>query len=112
MTLTGTKTECLTAVTLENKTLGYPLPGKHYGGGYHVPMPEAWDGTGAAPPGWTVANQETEVVPAAKTGDWTVTLDDQFTAEKVAASTTLTSQEKATATSLLGKATTTTTTPK
>lgn len=107
MTLTDTKTNCLTAVALENKALGYPLKGVHVGGGIHVPMPEQWDGTGTAPPGWTVANQETDVAPDAKTANWTVKLDDSFMTDVVSTSTKLTTQEKTTAATLLSKATAT-----
>jgi hypothetical protein len=38
---------------LEDKLLSYPAKGVHVGGGIHVPMPDAWDGTGKPPMGWT-----------------------------------------------------------
>lgn len=36
-----------------DKALAYPLRGTQVGGGVHVAMPPAWDGTGPTPPGWT-----------------------------------------------------------
>ncbi len=103
MNYAGTKPECLTAVALVNKTLGYPLKGVHFGGGIHAPMPEAWDGKGLPAAGWTVAHVETDVIEATK--DWTVALTDQFTADKIASST-LTPPEKTQATAILSKTTT------
>jgi hypothetical protein len=38
---------------LEDKLLSYPAKGVHIGGGIHVPMPDAWDGNGKPPAGWT-----------------------------------------------------------
>lgn len=38
---------------VQDKLLGYPLAGVHFGGGVHVDMPVTWDGTGTAPPGWS-----------------------------------------------------------
>ena len=103
MTLTDTKTNCLTAVLLENKTLGYPLVGQHVGGGIHVPMPPTWDGIGVVPPGWT-AYSEADVAPDGK-GAFATKLDTGFTTETVASTDKLTVQEKTTATTLLSKAT-------
>ena len=102
MTLTDTKTNCQTAVTLENKVLGFPLVGRHIGGGVHVPMPPTWDGTGPVPPGWT-AYSDADVAPDGK-GAFVTTLDDGFTTATVAASSVLSPAEKTTATTLLTKA--------
>lgn len=105
-TLTDTKATLQTAVALENKTLGYPLKGVHVGPGPHVPMPATWDGVGPVPPGWT-AYSDKDIVPDTK-GAYTTTLDDSFTAEKVAASTTLTPADKTAASTLLSKVVTVT----
>lgn len=37
-----------------DKLLGYPRKAtSQVGGGRHAPIQDAWDGTGATPPGWT-----------------------------------------------------------
>lgn len=102
MTLTDTKTNCLTAVVLENKVLGFPLVGVHVGGGIHVDMPATWDGNGLVPPGWT-AYSDANVAPDGK-GAFVTKLDDGFTTTTVAASPVLSVNEKTTATTLLNKA--------
>ncbi len=57
MTYSGTRTDCRTVADLSNRVAGYPLRGRHVGGGIHGPMPEAvpigWDVTQPVPPGWT-----------------------------------------------------------
>jgi hypothetical protein len=49
----GTRAECDAIKATRDKLLGPPSKGFHMGTGRHVEMPEAWDGEGEVPPGWT-----------------------------------------------------------
>lgn len=53
----GTEAECRAVAAAVDKALGYPRRGEHVGEGRHVVMPEAWDGTGECPPGWTATHE-------------------------------------------------------
>lgn len=49
----GTRAQCDTIQAARDKLLGAPVRGVDCGGGKHEPMPQAWDGVGPVPPGWT-----------------------------------------------------------
>jgi hypothetical protein len=63
---------------LEDKLLSYPAKGVHIGGGIHVPMPDAWDGTGKPPMGWT--SYRTSSIKHPTLAQWATPLDSELVA--------------------------------
>lgn len=56
--LVGTPAEMEAARAALDKALGFPRRGRQVGGGIHAACPEAWDGNGDCPPGWTRSASE------------------------------------------------------
>ena len=51
--IAGTRAEVEAVIAEEDAEAGYPRKGRNVGRGPHAAMPDAWDGTGDCPPGWT-----------------------------------------------------------
>lgn len=59
----------------QDKLHALPAKGTHVGGGVHVPMPDAWDGNGAVPPGWSSYKGSRIEHPAGS--QWAVPIDHE-----------------------------------